>query len=128
LKPARHRFPSIPPPIPPVFVLAHEFSLASLFAVDGLDRARWTFSALGAARRAALQRQSIATAASLAAATGLTPATVNKSLAHLERIRVVAQLTRKQRGRVFSYARYADILNEGMEVPAGASVGHTVLW
>jgi hypothetical protein len=45
------------------------------------------------------------------------PATVNKSLAHLERVGVVAELTRKQRGRVFSYARYVDILNEGMEVP-----------
>ena len=64
-----------------------------------------------------LQRQPIATAASLAAATGLTQATVNKALAHLERIGVVAELTRKQRGRVFSYARYAKILNEGMALP-----------
>ena len=56
---------------------------------------------------------------SLSAATGLTPATVNKSLAHLERIGVVAELTRKQRGRVFSYARYAEILNERMELPSG---------
>ncbi|MHB8472631.1 MAG: Fic family protein [Gammaproteobacteria bacterium] len=64
-----------------------------------------------------LQRQPIATAASLAAATGLTPATINKSLAHLERLGVVAELTRKQRGRVFSYVRYADILNEGMALP-----------
>jgi len=32
---------------------------------------------------------------------------------------VVAELTRKQRGRVFSYARYADILNEGMALPGG---------
>ena len=64
-----------------------------------------------------LQRQPIATAASLAAATGLTQATVNKALAHLERIGVVSELTRKQRGRVFSYARYAKILNEGMALP-----------
>ena len=27
---------------------------------------------------------------------------------------MVAELTRKQRGRVFSYARYAEVLNEGM--------------
>jgi Fic family protein len=64
-----------------------------------------------------LQRQPIATAASLAAATGLTPATVNKSLVHLARAGVVAELTSKLRGRVFSYARYADILNEGMGLP-----------
>ncbi|MBC7782056.1 MAG: Fic family protein [Proteobacteria bacterium] len=64
-----------------------------------------------------LQRQPIATAASLSAATGLTPATVNKSLAHLERIGLVAELTRRQRGRVFSYTRYAHILSEGMALP-----------
>jgi len=83
--------------------------------IEGLGRA--AASALAIHR--VLQRQPIATAASLAAATGLTPATVNKSLAHLERVRVVAEITRKQRGRVFSYARYAEILNEGMELPGG---------
>ena len=81
--------------------------------IEGLGRA--TTSALAIHR--ALQRQPIATAASLASATGLTPATVNKSLAHLEHCGVVAELTRKQRGRVFSYARYIEILNEGMDLP-----------
>lgn len=81
--------------------------------IEALGRA--AASALAIHR--ALQRQPIATAASLAAATVLTPATVNKALAHLERIGVVTELTRKQRGRVFSYARYADILNEGMALP-----------
>jgi hypothetical protein len=37
-----------------------------------------------------------------------------------ERLGVVAELTCKQRGRVFSYARYVDILNEGMTLPDGA--------
>ena len=64
-----------------------------------------------------LQSRPLGTAASLAAATGLTPATVNRSLAHMERIGVVTELTSKQRGRVFSYARYAEILNEGMTLP-----------
>lgn len=64
-----------------------------------------------------LQRQPIATAASLTKATKLTPATVNKSLAHLERLGIVTELTSRQRGRVFSYAEYADILNERMEPP-----------
>jgi Fic family protein len=81
--------------------------------IEGLGRA--AASALAVHR--ALQRQPLATAASLVTATGLTPATVNKSLAHLERLGVVAELTRKQRGRVFSYARYAEILNEGMALP-----------
>jgi Fic family protein len=69
----------------------------------------------------ALQSRPIATAASLAASTGLTPATVNKALVHLERLGVVAELTRKLRGRVFSYARYVEILNEGMALPGRSS-------
>jgi hypothetical protein len=41
----------------------------------------------------------------------------------LQRIHVVSELTRKQRGRVFSYARYVAILNEGMALPgSGARV------
>jgi Fic family protein len=58
----------------------------------------------------ALQRQPIATSTALVKATGLTAATVNKSLAHLERIRIVAELTNRQRGRVFSYRRYVQEL------------------
>jgi len=81
--------------------------------IAGLGRA----AASAAAIHQALQRQPIATATSLVAATGLTPATVNKALTHLERIGVVVELTHKQRGRVFSYARYGEILNEGMGLP-----------
>ena len=62
----------------------------------------------------ALQRQPIATAASLSAATRLTPATVNKTLVHLDRLGIVTELTQRQRGRVFSYAKYTAILNEGI--------------
>jgi Fic family protein len=62
----------------------------------------------------ALQRQPIATAASLSAATKLTPPTVNKALAHLDRLGIVTELTQRQRGRVFSYAKYTAILNEGI--------------
>ena len=62
----------------------------------------------------AMQRQPIATAASVGAVTTLSPATVNKSLAHLERLGVVTELTSRQRGRVFSYSKYVDILNEGL--------------
>jgi Fic family protein len=59
----------------------------------------------------ALQRQPISNAATLVTATGLTAATVNKSLEHLERIGVVAELTNRKRGRVFSYRRYIDHLS-----------------
>ena len=53
--------------------------------------------------------------AALVKATQLTPATVNKSLAHLERLGVVAELTNRQRGRVFSYRRYVDELAAELE-------------
>jgi Fic family protein len=43
-------------------------------------------------------------------ATGLTAATVNKSLAHLEHLGIVAELTNRQRGRVFTYRAYVDEL------------------
>ena len=58
----------------------------------------------------ALQRQPIATSSALVKATGLTPATVNKSLAHLERLGIVGEITNRQRGRVFSYRRYVEEL------------------
>lgn len=63
----------------------------------------------------ALHRQPIASPGALVKATGLTAATVNKSLAHLERIGVVAELTKRQRGRVFSYRRYVEILGSELE-------------
>jgi Fic family protein len=58
----------------------------------------------------ALQRQPIATAGALVDSTGLTAATVNKSLAHLESLGIVAELTKRRRGRVFSYRRYVERL------------------
>ncbi len=63
----------------------------------------------------ALQRQPIATAGALVKATRLTAATVNKSLAHLESLGVVSELTQRQRGRVFSYRRYVEILGSELE-------------
>jgi Fic family protein len=81
--------------------------------IEGLGRS----AASAMAIHRALQRQPIATAASLSAATELTQATVNKSLAQLRGLGIVEELTRKQRGRVFSYARYVGILNEGMGPP-----------
>jgi Fic family protein len=71
-------------------------------------------SASGLAVHRALQKHPISTAASLAAATGLSAATVNKTLLHLRKLRIVSELTNRKRGRVFSYTRYIGILNEGM--------------
>jgi hypothetical protein len=47
-----------------------------------------------------------------------TPATVNKSLAHRERIGVAAELTNRQRGRVFSYRQSVEELDAELEAPA----------
>lgn len=82
----------------------------TLLALVNADRAR--IAGLGRAAASAfavheaLQRQPISTSTSLVAATKLTPATVNKSLVHLERLGIVAELTSRRRGRVFSYERY----------------------
>ncbi len=93
----------------------------ALLALVNADRGR--ISRLGRASGSALavhqalQRQPIATSAALVNATGLTAATVNKSLAHLERIGMITELTNRRRGRVFSYWRYVDEL--AAELPAG---------
>jgi Fic family protein len=94
-----------------------KLAMADTHRIENLGRA--AASALAVHR--ALQKRPIATANSLVKATRLTPATINKSLAHLERIKIVSEITRKQRGRVFSYARYAEILNEGMDLPGARS-------
>ncbi len=63
----------------------------------------------------ALQRQPIATSAALVQSTGLTAATVNKSLSHLSTLEIVNELTSRQRGRVFSYRRYIEELTTELE-------------
>jgi len=63
----------------------------------------------------ALQRQPIATAGALGSATKLTPATINKSLAHLEKLGIVGRLNERRRGRVFSYRRYVVLLSAELE-------------
>jgi Fic family protein len=87
---------------------------AALLALVNADRDR--IASLGRAAGSALavhqalQRQPIATSAALVTATALTAATVNKSLAHLERLGIVVELTNRERGRVFAYRRYVDEL------------------
>ena len=89
--------------------------LASADAASLEKLGRPSASALAVHR--ALQRQPIATAASLSAATGLAPATVNKTLVYLERLAIVSELTGKLRGRVFNYTKYIGILSEGTDLP-----------
>jgi Fic family protein len=85
--------------------------------IAGIGRA----AASALAVHQALQRQPIASSAALVNATGLTAATVNKSLVQLERLGVVGELTERRRGRIFSYRRYVDELmaelDDGIERP-----------
>ena len=88
--------------------------------IEGLGRA--AASALVVHR--ALTSHPIASSTFLVKATGLTAATVNRSLEHLGRLGVAVELTQRRRGRVFSYARYLEILNDEADPPVGPrSVG-----
>ena len=65
----------------------------------------------------ALLSHPIATVSSLTEKTGITPATVNKALVHLQPLGIVRELTEQKRNRIFSYARYVEIMNQGTELP-----------
>ncbi|MDV3238085.1 MAG: Fic family protein [Gammaproteobacteria bacterium] len=92
-----------------------------LLALSNRDRDR--IGTLGRAAPSAmrihrvLMEHPIATSNWLVEKTGLTPATVNKSLANLEQLGVVRELTAQKRNRLFSYQDYVDIMNRGTELP-----------
>jgi Fic family protein len=65
----------------------------------------------------ALLDRPIASAGWLATKTGLSPATTNKCLTLLETLGVVREITARRRNRLFSYARYIEILSRGLELP-----------
>jgi Fic family protein len=46
---------------------------------------------------------------------GITPATFNKALGHLQQIGIVKELTAQKRNRLSSYAGYLEIMNRGTE-------------
>jgi Fic family protein len=64
--------------------------------------------------RALLERP-VANSGWLVRQTGLTPPTVNRSLSHLQRLGLVHEITARQRNRIFSYGRYMDIMNAGVD-------------
>jgi Fic family protein len=90
-----------------------------------VDKDRGRIATLGRAASSALavhqamQRLPLATSASLVKATGLTAATVNKSLEHLRKLKIVTELTQRQRGRVFSYRGYVARLNAELDEKEG---------
>lgn len=92
-----------------------------LVALSNQDRDR--IGTLGRAAPSALHihrvlmEHPIATSNWLVEKTGLTSATVNKSLANLEQLGIVRELTAQKRNRLFSYHGYVEIMNRGTELP-----------
>ncbi len=92
--------------------------LLELFAQD-----REKVNGLGRAAPSALQvhrvliERPVTTSGWLVERTGLTPATVNKTLAHMEKLGIVQTFTTRKRNRLFSYARYIEIVDRGIELP-----------
>ncbi len=65
----------------------------------------------------ALMEHPIATSGSLVEKTGITPATVNKALGHLEQLGIVKELTAQKRNRLFSYSGYIEFMSRGIDLP-----------
>jgi len=84
-----------------------------LLSIEGLGR----LSASARKVHAALLERPLTTAGWLSVKTGLVPATVNKCLDRLEAIGIVNEITARRRNRLFSYSRYIDILNRGLDPP-----------
>jgi Fic family protein len=91
--------------------------------VDLADEDRDRISGLGRAAASALRvhralmGRPITASKWLVEKTGITPATVNKSLEHMARLGIVRELTSRKRNRVFSYTGYLEIMNQGTEPP-----------
>jgi Fic family protein len=91
----------------------HDLSNGDRDKISGLGRA--AASTLQVHR--ALMEHPISTAGWLVKETGITAATINKCMGHLERIGIVRELTAQKRNRLFSYHRYVSIINKGTELP-----------
>jgi Fic family protein len=106
-----------------VIVTATQAVEAARQLLDLSNRDRDKISGLGRAAAStlhvhrALMEHPIATSGSLVEKTGITPATVNKVLGHLEQLGIVKELTAQKRNRLFSYAGYIEIMSRGTELP-----------
>lgn len=106
-----------------VIVTATQAVEAAQQLLDLSNQDRDKISGLGRAAASTLQvhralmEYPIATSGSLVVKTGITPATVNKALGHLEQLGIVKELTAQKRNRLFSYAGYIEIMSRGTELP-----------
>jgi Fic family protein len=91
--------------------------------LDLSNQDRDKISGLGRAAASTLQvhrvlmERPIATSGWLVEKTGITPATVNKALGHLEHLGIVRELTARKRNRLFSYTGVLEIMSRGTELP-----------
>lgn len=82
----------------------------------------YNITGLGRAAASALRGHRPLTAHPIAASgwlvekTGITAATVNKGLGHLEHLNIVEELTAQKRNRLFSCAGYIEIMSRGTEL------------
>jgi Fic family protein len=81
------------------------------------DLGRAAASALQVHR--ALMERPISTSGCLVEKTAFSPATVNKALAHRERLGIVKELSARKRNRLFSYTAHIEIMNQGTDLPGG---------
>ena len=91
-----------------------------LLNLSNQDREK--ISGLGRAATSTLQihrvlmEHPITTSRRLVKKTGISPATVNKALVHLEQLGIVRELTAQKRNRLFSYTEYVEIMSRGTEL------------
>ena len=106
-----------------VIVTANQAVDTTRQLIDLSNKGRDKISELGRAAASTLQvhrallERPIATAGWLAKKTAISPATVNKCLNHLESLGIVRELTGQKRNRLFSYAKYIEIMNYGTGLP-----------
>ena len=65
-----------------------------------------------------LMERPIASSGWLVETSGISPATINKTLAHLERLGIIREITGRKRNRLFAYEKFVDILNQGTDLPS----------
>jgi cell filamentation protein, protein adenylyltransferase len=90
--------------------------------LDLSNQDREKISGLGRAATSTLQihrvlmEHPITTSGRLVKKTGISPATVNKALVHLEQLGIVRELTAQKRNRLFSYTEYVEMMSRGTEL------------
>ncbi|MBU1218791.1 Fic family protein [Myxococcota bacterium] len=56
--------------------------------------------------------------------TGISPATVNKTIEHMKKLGIISEITGRRRNRVFCYTKYLEIMNQGTEFFSVTSHDH----